>query len=97
MDELVDLIDKTIKDFDFNENDFNLIKKSILNSVVLSTENSVGICNMISNQTYFYGGPVYDMYNKLKNLDFETFKKFIHNINLNNRSVVILDNKNLRG
>ena len=97
VDELVDLIDKTIKDFDFNENDFNLIKKSILNSVVLSTENSVGICNMISNQTYFYGGPVYDMYNKLKNLDFETFKKFIHNINLNNRSVVILDNKNLRG
>ena len=95
-DEVIDLIDKTIKDFDFNEEDFNLIKKAVLNSTVLSTENSTGICNMISNQVYFYGKPIYDMYDKLKKLDFETFKKSIQNVNLNNRSVVILDNKNSR-
>ena len=95
-DEVIDLIDKTIKDFDFNEEDFNLIKKAVLNSTVLSTENSTGICNMISNQVYFYGKPIYDMYDKLKKLDFETFKKSIQNINLNNRSVVVLDNKNSR-
>ena len=95
-DEIIDLIDKTIKDFDFNEEDFNLIKKAVLNSTVLSTENSTGICNMISNQVYFYGKPIYDMYDKLKKLDFETFKKSIQNINLNNRSVVVLDNKNSR-
>ena len=51
---------------------------------------------MISNQVYFYGKPIYDMYDKLKKLDFETFKKSIQNINLNNRSVVVLDNKNSR-
>lgn len=96
-DEIIDLIDKTIKDFNFSEEDFNLIKKAVLNSTVLSTENSTGICGMISNQVYFYGKPVYDMYDKLKNLDFKTFKKSIQNINLNNRCVVILDNKNLRG
>ena len=95
-DEIIDLIDKTIKDFDFNEEDFNLIKKAVLNSTVLSTENSTGICNMISNQVYFYGKPIYDMYDKLKKLDFETFKKSIQNINLNNRNVVVLDNKNSR-
>ena len=95
-DEIIDLIDKTIKDFDFNEEDFNLIKKAVLNSTVLSTENSTGICNMISNQVYFYGKPIYDMYDKLKKLDFETFKKSIQNVNLNNRSVVVLDNKNSR-
>lgn len=95
-DEVIDLIDKTIKDFDFNEEDFNLIKKAVLNSTVLSTEYSTGICNMISNQVYFYGKPIYDMYDKLKKLDFETFKKSIQNINLNNRSVVVLDNKNSR-
>lgn len=95
-DEIIDLIDKTIKDFDFNVEDFNLIKKAVLNSTVLSTENSTGICNMISNQVYFYGKPIYDMYDKLKKLDFETFKKSIQNVNLNNRSVVILDNKNSR-
>ncbi len=95
--EIINLIDKTIKDFDFCEKDFNLIKKAILNSTVLSTENSTGICNMISNQVYFYGNPIYDMYNKLKELNFETFKNSIKDINLDNRSVVILDNKNSRG
>ena len=72
-------------------------KKAILNSTVLSTENSTGICNMISNQVYFYGNPIYDMYDKLKGLNFETFKNSIKDINLDNRSVVILDNKNSRG
>lgn len=96
-EEIIDLIDKTIKDFDFDENDFALIKKALLNSVVLSTENSKGICNMISNQVYFYGEVIYDMYDKLKGLDLETFKNSIKGINLNNRSVVVLDNKNSRG
>lgn len=93
-DEIIDLIDKTIKDFNFNENDFGLIKKAVLNSTVLSTENSTGICNMISNQVYFFGNPVYEMYEKLKGLDFETFKKSLEGVNLDNRSIVILDNKN---
>ena len=95
-DEIIDLIDKTIKDFNFDKENFDLIKKAVLNSTILSTENATGICNMISNQVYFYGKPIYDMYDKLKKLDFETFKKSIQNINLNNRSVVILDNKNSR-
>ncbi len=95
--EIIDLIDKTIKEVDFDENDFALIKKALLNSVVLSTENSKGICNMISNQVYFYGEVIYDMYDKLKGLDLETFKNSIKGINLNNRSVVVLDNKNSRG
>ena len=95
-DEIIDLIDKTIKDFNFDKKNFDLIKKAVLNSTILSTENATGICNMISNQVYFYGKPIYDMYDKLKKLDFETFKKSIQNINLNNRSVVILDNKNSR-
>ncbi len=95
-DEIIDLIDNTIKDFNFDKENFDLIKKAVLNSTILSTENATGICNMISNQVYFYGKPIYDMYDKLKKLDFETFKKSIQNINLNNRSVVILDNKNSR-
>ena len=96
-DEIIDLIDKTIKDFNFDKENFDLIKKAVLNSTILSTENATGICNMISNQVYFYGDPIYDMYDKLKGLNFETFKNSIKDINLDNRSIVILDNKNSRG
>ena len=94
--EIIDLIDKTIKDFDFSLDDFDLIKKAILNSVILSTENPSGICSMIANQVRFYDKPIYDMYDKLKGLDFDTFKEYIKDVCLDNRSVVILDNKNLR-
>ena len=94
--EIIDLIDKTIKDFDFSLDDFDLIKKAILNSVILSTENPSGICSMIANQVRFYDKPIYDMYDKLKGLDFDTFKEYIKDVCLDNRSVVILNNKNLR-
>ena len=93
-DSFVDLVDKTIKDMNFNEENFNLIKKAILNSIILSTENSNGICSMIANQVYFFGNPIYDMHDKLKGLNFEIFKKSIEDIDLNNRSVVVLENKN---
>ena len=93
-DSFIDLIDKNIKNFDFSEEDFSLIKKAILNSVILSTENATGICSMISNQVYFYNDPVYDMYDKLKGINFLEFKKAISKVDLSNRSYVILDSKN---
>ena len=92
--DFINLVDDTIKDLNFNEKDFGLIKKAILNSVILSTENSTGICSMIVNQVYFYGEVIYDMYDKLKNLNFEEFKKAISNVDLKNRSYVVLDSKN---
>lgn len=90
---LIKLIDDNIKDFNFEEENFSLIKKSILNGTILSVENSAGVCSMISNQVYFYGEPIYDMYDKLKSLDFETFKTFIKDTDLSNRSVTILKAK----
>ena len=93
VDGFINLIDNQIKDMKFNEDDFNLIKKAILNSVILSTENATEICSMIANQVYFYDKPIYDMYDKLKGLNFEEFKKAVSGIDLSNRSVVILDSK----
>ena len=74
-----------------------MIKKAILNSIILSTENATGICSMIANQVYFFGSPIYDMHEKLKGLDYEVFKRSITDVDLSNRSVVILENEKLRG
>lgn len=89
-EDIISLIDKTLKDDNYLESDFELIKKAVLNSLILSTENSTGICSMISNQVRLYDSPVYDMHSKLKGLDFITFKKSIKDIDLSNRTVVIL-------
>lgn len=87
---VIDLIDNTLKNKTFSEEDFDLIKKVTLNNILLSTENASGVCSLISNQVYFFNYPVYDMYEKLKNLDFETFKNYVDNLNLDNRSIVML-------
>ena len=92
-DSFINLVDKTMKEDEYSLDSFNLIKKAILNSIILSTENASGICSMIANQVYFYGAPIYDMHDKLKNLDFETFKKATSGADLSNRSVVVLESE----
>ena len=52
---------------------------------------------MIANQVYFFGSTIYDMHEKLKGLDYEVFKRSITDVDLSNRSVVILENEKLRG
>ena len=92
-DMAVKLIDDTLKDMNFDEHRFDLIKKANLNSLILSTENVGEICSMIVNQMRLYNGLVTNMYFKLFNLDFDAFKNFIKDIDLNNRCVVILEPK----
>ena len=92
-DKAINLIDSTLKDFNFDKKIFDLIKKAVLNSLILSTENAYGICNLIVNQVRLYNHIISDMYLKVFNLDFSIFTKFIKSIDLSNRSVVILKSK----
>ncbi len=89
----IELIDKTLKSKDFEESRFNLIKKVNLSSIILSTENPSEICSMLTNQIKIYGRLITDMHSKLLNLNFKDFKTFISELNLKNRSIVILESK----
>ena len=92
--DVIDLIDKTIKSTDFSEESFNLIKKVTLNQILLSTEDTKSACDLIQNQVLLLKAPVYDMYEKLQKLDFNTFKDYVKNLDVTNRSYVVLQNKN---
>ena len=48
---------------------------------------------MIVNQIRMYGGLKTEMYDLYANLDFEDFKQFIKSLNFDNKSVVILKQK----
>jgi hypothetical protein len=56
-------------------------------------ENVQDICYTITNQLYHYGKVIYNMYDILKSLDFETFKEKIKGLDFSNRSVVVLESK----
>lgn len=87
---VIKLIDETLKDLKFEERRFNLIKKAILNSMILSLENPYEICSLIVNQKRLYGHLLTDMREKILNLNFDEFKKYIKSIDYSNRSIVIL-------
>ena len=91
--EAIDIIDKTFKDFNYDIEDFNLLKKAILNSLILSSEDTSEICQKIVNQVRQFGKIIDNEYDLISNIDFNTLKKFSSLINLDNRSVVILEKK----
>lgn len=90
---VIDLIDNKMKDDNYNEKDFYLLKKSVVSSSLVSMENVQDICYTITNQLYHYGKVIYNMYDILKSLDFETFKEKIKGLDFSNRSVVVLESK----
>lgn len=92
-DSVIKLIDDNLKDMNFDEKRFRLIKKSVLNSLILSLENPYEICSMVVNQRRMYGKLLTDIHSKILNLDFDVFKEFIKDADFSNRSVVVLEPK----
>lgn len=92
-DKAITLIDETLKDFDYNEETFDLIKKAILNSLVISSEDTSEVCSNIVNQVRLYGKIVDNLYEFVSDLDFNTLKEYTSHVDLSNRSVVILEAK----
>ncbi|MBR3898429.1 MAG: insulinase family protein [Bacilli bacterium] len=92
-EEAIKIIEDALLDFDFDSKRFNMIKKLILNSLILSFESPYEVCSTITNQVRLYGGIVTDIRSKLKSLDFDTFVNYIKHIDFSNRSVVILEKK----
>ncbi|MBR2841123.1 MAG: insulinase family protein [Bacilli bacterium] len=92
-EKVVDFIDNTVKNTDFDEKRFSLIKKAILNSMVLSSESPYEICSAIVNQVRLYGNVISDVHKKIKELDFELFKRYVKDVDLTNRCAVVLKPK----
>lgn len=90
---IIDLIDKQIKSKEFSERNFNLIKKVLLNYLVISSERVVGVKGRIVNDIFKYGKIDYNPHETYQNLDFETFKKFANKLNLENRNITIVKSK----
>ncbi len=90
-EKVINLIDNKLKDQDYDEKIFNLIKKTLLNSVLLSMENVKSVCNFLANQISVYGNINYDVYSQIQNLSFEQFKETVKDLNFDNRAIVILE------
>ena len=93
-EEGIKLIDNHIKDKNYNEEDFNLIKKSIISSLVLSSEDTNEICDRIIGQIRNYNKIIDNEHELISKLTFEDLQKYAETLNFENRSIVVLKKAN---
>ncbi len=89
--EVISLIDDTLKNGSLNEEHIDVYKKLMIKNLILDFENPGDVANLIQNDILTYGNIHYDIYNELKDLDVLDFKKFVSTLDFSNRSVVVCE------
>lgn len=92
-EEFIKIIDKKIKDNDFEEKKFELNKKAYLTSIIKSYEKPSVIGSVIFNQVFKYGKVINDVYDIYNDYEYHEFIEEFNNLNLENKSVICVNNK----
>lgn len=91
--ELVEVIKKEFSNNDVKEEDFKRKKKAILAASVYMSDNIFSLNNKIVNDIIHYNELGNDLYNNIKELDFNKMKEIINNLDFNNNATVIVNPK----
>ena len=91
--ELIERIDKEIRNNNVKEQEFNREKKVAISSCIYMSDSIYGLNSFIMNSIIDEDRVNYDIYNYFKNLDYNEFKKFIDNLNFDNKSILYVNNK----
>ncbi len=88
-------IEEKLKDMKYSEEDFNLIKKSIISSYIYGFSSVDSIINYLYNEYYFNKKIEGNKFLEKKSLNFEEFKLVVSKLSLDNKSIVVMKpNKN---
>lgn len=90
-DDVISLIDDTLKNGSLNEKYTDVYKKLMIRDLILDFENPGDVASLIQNNILTYGDIHYDIYNEIRALDVLDFKKFVSTLDFSNRSVVICE------
>lgn len=92
-EELLGKIEKTLENIEISESDLERKKKVLISNELFSFENIEIINEMIIDNIIFDNSIERDMITLLKSLNKEELDSIIQNLDLNNKSIVILKNK----
>lgn len=92
-DELLEYIEKQIKDLDINEKEFNRKKKTAISSCIYMTDSIFNLNSFIMNSLILEKNINYDIYKHYKELDYNKFNKFVNELDFNNKSVLYVNKK----
>ncbi len=90
--ELLNYIDKEIYNNDIDENTFFRYKKVLISNLIYASENIYTMNDNITASIIKYG-KYEDRYNIINNLNIKDYESFIKNLNFENKSSLIIKNK----
>ena len=89
--EFINQLDEHIKSNIFDEKIFNINKRAYLASIVRAFENPSAVATVIFNQHVKYGRLINNIYDILNNYTFKDFIKDCNDLNLNNKSIIKIE------
>ena len=93
-EEIIKIIEDKLNNLQINKEDFEIVKKSYISSFVYYFSSVSSIVNYLYNDYYDSGKINSDKFMKYKEMNYEEFSKIFKEINLNNKSILIMKPKN---
>ena len=92
-EKLIQIIDKELNELNIDEKDFERKKKVLISSNILGSDNIFAVNSKIMNNLIYYGEILTDTITMLKNMNMKNMKYIIKNLDLNNKSICVVKNK----
>ena len=93
-EEIIKIIEDKLNNLQINKEDFEIVKKSYISNFVYYFSSVSSIVNYLYNDYYDSGKINNDKFMKYKEMNYEEFSKIFKEINLNNKSILIMKPKN---
>lgn len=90
---LIQIIDEELNELNIDEKDFERKKKVLISSNILGSDNIFAVNSKIMNNLIYYGEILTDTITLLKNMNMKNMKYIIKNLDLNNKSICVVKNK----
>ncbi len=91
--EIISLFDEKLNDLSIDEKTFNRIKNANIASLILEYEDVEIVNSSIQEEVLNYGNVIDNLKEVYENLSFGKLNKFINELNLNERSILVLNPK----
>ena len=93
IDKVLDKIDKELKNLSFDEEEFNRKLKIRKSASIYKSDSIYALNNKIMSNIINYGKIIYNEYEKIDELNINTLNKIISKLDLNNKTIYIIDKK----
>ena len=92
-EELLQYIEKEIKNLNITQQEFNRKKKTTISSCIYMTDSIYNLNSFVMNSLIIEKDINYNIYNHYKELDYNKYAEFVNKLNFENKSILYVNKK----